>query len=142
MNLDLIQSYDRDFSIKEFLDGSKKAFKLIVKAFQDRNIEKIKNLLSEEVYENFEDEISYRKTKPVTKLKILSIQAELLDINIINKEAFIKVGFMSKQSATDDKLKSKNNETKKVREVKEVWGFKKKMDDPNPNWILAEVSSY
>ncbi len=139
-----IKKIDESFNEIEFLKGAKDAFKVIVSAFQERNIEKVKFLLSKEVYENFADEASFLSGDKSLKNSIVSIKASIIDINILNTELFIKVQFLSSQKNLDVK-KIDNKDEKAVdtknKEIKDIWIFNRDLKDDNPNWKLTEVSS-
>ena len=125
---------DKNFSFNDFLDGAKKAFKLIVIAYKTGNLEEIKSLISKEVYDNFESAGNSNNTKE-SKFNIYSVKASILNIEVIKKLVKIKVEFLSNQEGfIRDKIKRHKN-------IKDIWTFEKNMDASSPIWTLVEVTA-
>lgn len=59
---ELVRS-DASFQPKEFLNGARMAYEMIVMAFADGDRKTLKNLLSKEVYEGFDAAISERESR-------------------------------------------------------------------------------
>ena len=136
VNVEEIIKIDKNFSEDKFLLGAKDAFKMIVNAFQERNIEKVKFLLTSDVYENFANEAAFLSSNNGDRNIISSVKAKILEINILKTNVFIKVEFLSNQ-----KNNKKDKENSKDKEIKDIWIFSKDLKDSNPNWKLKEVSS-
>ncbi len=131
-----IVDLDRNFSFSVFLDGAKSAFNIIVSAYKNKNIQEVKDLLSSEVYENFKNSISQIKSKEDNKdfFKITSLKAAILNIEVEDKLAKIKVEFSSIQEPILEQENKKNNE------IKDIWVFEREMDSESLMWKLVEVS--
>tara|TARA_Y100000385_G_C12955879_1_gene577502 strand:- start:144 stop:722 length:579 start_codon:yes stop_codon:yes gene_type:complete len=132
-----IISLDKNFSFSVFLEGAKSAFNLIVNAYKNKKIEDVKELLSKEVYENFKKSISIKDDKEeiIKVFQISSIEASIVNIEVIEKLVKIKVEFFSLQETT------LINDDNKSIEVKDIWLFERKMDSKSLMWELTEVSS-
>ena len=128
---------DRSFNFQDFLEGAKDAFRIIVMAYKNKNIEEVRALLSKEVFDNFNDSIQgfEEKDKKIGKFSINNIRASILNIEIIKKLARIKVEFLSDQ---EDK---ESEELKKQNNIKDIWVFQKDMSNNSPIWQLVEVSA-
>ena len=124
---------DSSFSIDGFLEGAKRAFKIIVASYKERNIESAENLLSPKVLKAFQEQIN-TQDKKIKSFQITDLKASIIDIEVVKKLAKIKVSFMSKQKNTFEK----KSET---YDVKDIWTFEKILGNNNPIWVLAEVSS-
>ena len=126
---------DKDFSFSTFIDGSKSAFNLIVSAYKNKKIQEVKELLSLEVYENFKKSISKdtSKEEEISSFQIVTLKAEILNIEVIKKLARIKVEFSSTQESILEKG-NKNN-----IEAKDIWVFEREMDSVSLVWKLIEV---
>ena len=68
------------------------------------------------------------------KFFIKSIKASILNIDVSNKTAKIKVEFISHQEDSNDK------KTESKKNIKDIWTFEKDMSENNPIWTLVEVS--
>ena len=132
-----IINLDKNFSFSVFLDGAKSAFNLIVNAYKNKKIQNVKELLSSEVYDNFKKSISKinDKEKKVNTFQIVSLNASIINIEVIEKLVKIKVEFSSLQETI---LENDNNNSK---EVKDIWVFERNMNSQSLMWKLIEVSS-
>ena len=58
--VEIIEENDDLFSAKSFINSSKKAFEMIASSYANGNIEEVKDLLSEKVYDSFASSINER----------------------------------------------------------------------------------
>tara|TARA_Y100000591_G_C21775913_1_gene668286 strand:- start:173 stop:709 length:537 start_codon:yes stop_codon:yes gene_type:complete len=125
---------DKNFNYEVFLEGAKKAFNLIVASYKQNSLEKAKDLISTNVYKAFKKSMEENKDSNSKKsnIKITSLDASILKVEVVKKLARIKVQFLS----TQDIENSKESSTK----IKDVWTFEKEINNQNPNWLLTEVS--
>jgi predicted lipid-binding transport protein (Tim44 family) len=126
-----IKELNPSFTYDKFLLNSKKAFELIVYSFNDNDLSNIKHLITEEVYNLFNQAIIKRDNK---KLEILIKDfnnVEISKIQIINNEIYIDVTFNTKQLR-------KINTTEKEYSLEEIWTFK---NNPNKDKIIWKLSS-
>ena len=132
-----IINLDKNFSFSVFLDGAKSAFNLIVNAYKNKKIQNVKELLSLEVYANFDKSINKinDKEKKVKTFQIVSLTASIVNIEVIEKLVKIKVKFSSLQETIFE------NDNKNSKEVKDIWVFERNMDSQSLMWKLIEVSS-
>ena len=87
-----ILDLDKNFSFHNFIQGAKEAFKIIVEAFNNKNVEEIKHLVSTEVYDNFQKAIDVKDNYET--FNISSVKASILNIKVIKNYANIKVKFL------------------------------------------------
>ena len=129
-----ILDLDKNFSFYNFIQGSKEAFKIIVEAFKNKKVEKIKHLVSKEVYDNFQRAIDLKSSDYET-FNISTVEASILNIEVVKNYANIKVKFLSNQRVT------LNNQTKNLDNIKDVWTFEKDMKTNSLVWKLVEVGT-
>ena len=127
-----ILELDNSFDFKSFIKGAKEAFKIIVESFNNKKLISVQNLVSEEVFEKFQNAIDIKNNSEHSFI-ITSVKAHILDITVKNKFAKIKVEFLSNQ---EKKLSEKVN---RLDNIKDVWTFEKNMIDKSPLWKLVEV---
>ena len=123
---------DENFSFPDFLEGAKKAFEMIVVSYNNNKLEDVNNLLSKEVYEDFDKSIDKTKERQGA-FSVKEIKASILDIKVIKKLAKIKIEFLSNQENI------LNNNIKKNNNIKDIWTFERDMEELSPIWTLVEV---
>jgi predicted lipid-binding transport protein (Tim44 family) len=140
-----INSIDPSFTEQNFLQGSQIAFEMILTAFNAGDKKTLKELLSTEVYKNFETEIDNRKhlatTEENTLIAILS--SEIKSILLEKDFAKIVVEIVSEQI---NLLKNNSGEVIEgdpahVNKVSEIWTFARNLNSDNPNWKLVETGN-
>ncbi len=128
-----ILDLDKNFSFHNFIQGAKEAFKIIVEAFNNKNVEEIKHLVSTEVYDNFQKAIDVKDNYET--FNISSVKASILNIKVIKNYANIKVKFLSNQKVT------LNNKIENLEDIKDIWTFEKDMTTNSLVWKLVEVGT-
>jgi predicted lipid-binding transport protein (Tim44 family) len=133
------------FNPKEFVNGARMAYEMIVVAFADGDRKALKNLLSREVYEGFDAAISERESKgEVVRSSFVGIEkADIIGAEVKDSEANVTLRIVSQLiSATYDKagvLVEGDAET--VAEVNDLWTFARDIRSRDPNWKLIATES-
>ena len=73
------------------------------------------------------------KNSKKKSFNIISVQASILNIEVVKNYANIKVKFLSKQR------ENFNNKIKNLENIEDVWTFEKNMAEDNLVWKLVEV---
>ncbi|SCX18068.1 MULTISPECIES: Tim44/TimA family putative adaptor protein [Agrobacterium] len=136
---------DPSFEPKEFLNGARMAYEMIVMAFADGDRKTLKNLLSKEVYEGFDAAISERESRGEV-IKSTFVGTEKIDIthaSIRDSEEQITLRIISQLiSATYDKDgKVIDGDAENVSEVDDIWTFSRDIRSRDPNWKLIATES-
>jgi len=139
--LTAILSRDPGFDPEQFFSGAKMAYEMIVSGFADGDKRTLKNLLSREVFENFETEIDER-AKRGEKVQASFVGIEKADIQAaeLNRdEAQITIRFVSQMiSATlDSQDEIIDGDLQEVADVIDVWTFARPVKSRDPNWKLV-----
>lgn len=141
--LNLIRA-DRGFSPAKFIEGAKEAFPMIVESFAKGDLRTLKDLLSPGVYAAFEQAIEDRQVKGETvTTEIHSIRkAQVMDVRLIDRMAYIKVRFVADEtSVTRDRDGTLLfGRPDRVTEMNDVWTFGRDLRDKDPTWFLYETS--
>ncbi|OUU62793.1 MAG: hypothetical protein CBC22_03175 [Alphaproteobacteria bacterium TMED62] len=127
-----ILELDKNFDFRSFIQAAKEAFKIIVESFNNKSLTNVKNLISEEVYDKFKNSMDI-KNNSKNSFRVISVQANILNITVKNKFAKIKVEFLSNQ---ESKVSEKSN---RLDNIKDIWTFEKNMSIKSPIWKLVEV---
>lgn len=138
--MDILEQ-DSGFDAEQFLGGAKMAYEMIVTAFADGDKRALQNLLSREVYENFEAVIDERAERgEVVKASFVGVEnSELVGAEMEGDEAHVTVSFVSQIiSATVDKDDNVvDGDLNEVAEVTDVWTFARSVTSRDPNWKLV-----
>ncbi len=142
----LMQIVNRDthFDPPKFLDTAEAAFRTIVTAFAAGDRPALKSLLSESVYQTFENAIAARETageRHTTEIKAI-LSATIEDAELIGDQAAVIVRFTSDQvNLTQDAAGNPVNGTEAVTEIADLWTFERNLKSKDPIWRLAAARS-
>ena len=143
--LDAIAAEDNGFDAKHFLTGARAAYEMIVTAFAEGDRRSLKNLLSREVYDGFENAIRERENRgETTETRFVSIdKADLTGAELRGKTAQLTVRFVSQLiSVTHDRAGAAiEGSPEKVTEVTDVWTFARDISSRDPNWKLVATEA-
>ena len=143
--LEKIFYFDKNFSTKKFLEGAKIAFQSIIKTYAKGEINKIKNLLSNNVFSAFSNEIKSRaKKKHSLEHTLISLKsADIEKINVRSSIADIVVKFASEQVnlLKNEKGKILSGNDEYIENHTDYWTFSKDLKSSNPNWRLIVTKS-
>ena len=136
---------DPSFRPKDFLNGARMAYEMIVMAFADGDRKTLKGLLSKEVYDGFNAAITEREARgEVIKSTFVGIdKTDFLQATVKDQEELITLKIVSQLiSATydrDNKIVDGDAET--VGEVIDIWTFARDIRSRDPNWKLVATES-
>lgn len=136
---------DPSFQPKEFLNGARMAYEMIVMAFADGDRDTLKNLLSKDVYDGFDAAITEREKRgEVVKSTFVGIERiEMTQAAVRDLEEQITLRIISQLiSATYDKDgKLVDGDAENVSEVDDIWTFSRDIRSRDPNWKLIATES-
>jgi len=140
-----IKEIDKTYDHIQFIEGSQVFFKMVLDAFVEGNLDKVKEFIKPSVLKNFNFAIKERNKESETliiNLKIIN-KTEIFSSEISKTVLRISVLFESFQIKA---LKDKDNnlidgDLNKEILVKDIWVFERKINYSNPNWTLIETKS-
>ena len=141
--LDLLVKADPGFNEKEFLEGAKNAFKIIIKSFSDSEIERLKPLLDYDLLNSFTKSVSEREARQERQFSdVVSFKNfEIIKVNITDNLASITLKIISEQIKflvdKNDVLLDGNRDQSEI--IKDKWVFERDISSTNPNWKLVET---
>lgn len=136
-----IKAVDAGFNVREFLNGAKMAFEMILESYNNGDKTQLRNLLSPEIYEDFAAAIDERKIADTHEESTL-VAIESADIThaaLKGKDAVISVTFVSEQ-VTVERDKEGNivsGDPSATELVTDEWTFSRNTRSQNPNWTLT-----
>ena len=141
--LEVLKKGDPNFSEEEFIIGAKQAFKIIIEAFVDSDVEKLKPLIDYELLKSFTKSISEREARQEKQfVDIISInKLDIINISLNDNVASISIKIESEQiKYTIDKNDNILDGNKEVSEIiKDKWVLERDISSNNPNWKLVET---
>ena len=140
-----LKKADHQFSEKQFLTGAAAAFEMILSAYAEGDIAKLKRLLSYDLLQSFTQSIQQRGSDGES----LSISldelrdARIVDAKVFDNVASVTVEFQSTQTRmlTDADDNSIEDEDTGTRELIDIWTFERDLTLEDPNWKLAETET-
>lgn len=118
------------FNHKDFLEGAKKAFEIIITAFNKGDKKTLKNLVSKDVYNTFETAIDSKSNNPNSQFYSLVVDG-ISDARVEAGKIIIAVNFISEQILSEDE--------EKVVKNKDTWVFEKLETSSSPVWTLVST---
>ena len=131
------------FNVREFLQGARGAYEMILMAFENGDVNTLRDFLAPDVLETFETVIDQRADQG------LRIEAEFVGIRELalqnasfdreTGEAEITVRFVGEltsvvRNSDDEIIEGSASEIKRQRDI---WTFARTMGQDNPNWLLV-----
>ena len=132
------------FKKDSFINGAKKAFQVIIEAFNRYDTETLKMLVSPAIYKKMQDVIKQRQADEIAAETdfICFEKVEIIKASVNDKnKALISVEFVSEQV---NLLRNKDNEVIEgdenyIQTIRDVWTFEKKLDAKTLNWVLVST---
>jgi predicted lipid-binding transport protein (Tim44 family) len=118
------ESFDQQI----FLSGAKKAFTILQKAWDDRDLAEIRGLSTDKVFAEIQEQIKASTTENQTD--ILKLEAELLEVREIGSELEATVLF-------DSIMREDINA--QTEQVREIWHFVKPKSNLQSKWLLDGI---
>lgn len=134
---------EKAFDPEHFLQGAQEAFIIIVEAFAKGDLETLRSLLGDAVYDSFEHAVTEREKRGETvTTEIHAIRKmEVTDAFVRDRMAYITIRFTADETCVirgpDDEVISGNPE--RITEMIDVWVFARKLRSRDPRWLLTET---
>ena len=128
--LEVVYMKSNSFDHKVFLEGAKKAFEIIITAFNKGDKKTLNSLVSKDVYAAFETAIDSGSNNPNSQFYSLIVDG-IEDAKVEGGKITIAVNFISEQILGD-------NEENIVKN-KDTWVFEKPENSTGPSWTLVST---
>ncbi|MBI1206184.1 MAG: Tim44/TimA family putative adaptor protein [Azospirillum sp.] len=141
--LQRIRAVDAAFDEKSFLQGARAAFTTIVQAFAKGDLEALRPLLSDDVYDSFAEAIGRRTAAgEIHETRLDRIKdADLLEARLDGRTAYVTAKFVSEQlNVTRDAGGAVvDGDAERFHDVTDIWTFARNTRSRDPNWLLIET---
>lgn len=138
-----LSKIDREFNLKSFAEDSKDIFKKILNFFEKKDRKNLKTLVSEKVYNIFDESIKELEKKEQTlDTEIVRFKDIVIkDVNVENKFASIIIEFTSEQTTVlkDAAGKVIKGDDNYLETITDVWVFGRNYNIKNSKWLLYET---
>ncbi|MEM9708366.1 MAG: Tim44/TimA family putative adaptor protein [Pseudomonadota bacterium] len=134
---------DPEFSVREFLEGARGAYEMILMAFEAGDLTEVRQFLSDDVAESFDEVIAARNEQGLTiEANFVGVRDTSLhgaEFNETTSDGEVTVRFVGEltsvvKNEAGDVVEGNPNEIKRQRDV---WTFSRAMASNDPNWQLV-----
>lgn len=140
-----IRAVDPNFDADSFAEGARAAFEMIVGAFAAGDVQTLRPLLNDAVFQRFSDAVRERELQKQTlETTIVAIKAaDLHEAHLEGRTAFVTVRFVSDQInvVRDASGKVVDGEPGQTVELVDLWTFARDTRSRDPNWLLVATAT-
>lgn len=141
-----MKAVEPSFGVGEFLGGARGAYEMILMAFENGELEPVRQFMSDDVLEAFDGVVQMRNEKG------LRVEAEFVGVremdlanatfNDETAEAEISVRFIGELTSVvrDSAGEIVEGDPSEIKRQRDVWTFARVMGSDNPNWQLVATS--
>ncbi len=134
---------DPAFNVHEFTHGARAAYEMIVMAYENGDLDTLREFLAPDVFQPFADAIETRNAKGYT------VQADFIGVREVTltdahfdpatNEGDISMRFIGELTSVvrDPDGKIVEGDPKEIKQQRDVWTFSRNMASDNPNWLLV-----
>ncbi len=134
---------DPSFSVHEFTHGARQAYEMIVMAYENGDLDTLRQFLAPDVYQPFADAIEARKAKGYT------VEADFVGVREVTvvdahfepetSEGDVSIRFLGELTSVvrDPSGAVVEGDPKEIKQQRDVWTFTRNMASENPNWLLT-----
>jgi len=135
---------DPQFSKRDFIEGARTAYPMILEAFADGDRDTLKNLLVPDVYKVYDETILAREAeeqKQVTDLGRL-LDAALIGCEVEKSIVRLSVEYEADiaSAVLDAAGETVQGDPDMLARIKEIWTFEKSLKSSDPTWRLSDVA--
>ena len=138
-----IRLADQRFDLRQFLQGARGAFEMIVEAYSAGDKKALRPLLADDVFNGFAGAIDQRQAAGQTlDTQLISIRgADVVEAALHGSNARIGIRFASEQvNVVRDRDGSVvDGDPTTAEEVVDIWTFERDTRNADPNWALVET---
>ena len=135
---------DPSFSKKDFIEGARMAYPMILEAFAEGDRDTLSSLLAPDVYELYDQTLAEREEanqKQITDLGRL-IDARLVACDVVKNKAQISVEYEADiaSAVLNEHGETVLGDPDLLARIKETWTFEKDLKSSDPTWRLVDVA--
>lgn len=141
--LTAMKRVDPTFSVHEFTHGARQAYEMIVMAYENGDLDTLREFLSPEVFPPFAEAIEARRAKGyAVEANFVGIrEVTVVDAHFdgATNEGDVSVRFLGELTSVvrDPSGVVVEGDPKEIKQQRDVWTFTRNMASDNPNWLLT-----
>jgi len=134
---------DRTFSVADFSHGARGAYEMIVMAYENGDLDTLRQYLAPDVFQPFEQAINARNAKgysvEASFAGIREVKLQDARFNPATNEGDITVRFLGELTSVvrDAEGRIVEGAPNELKQQRDVWTFTRDMTSENPNWLLT-----
>lgn len=138
-----MKGLDPTFNVREFLQGARGAYEMILMAFENGDMASVKPFLSEDVYAAFAGVLEAREAEGLTVqatfvgISELGVRNATFDRDSSEAELTIKFVGELTEVVRDSAGEIVEGNPNAIKRQKDIWSFARTMGSDDPNWILV-----
>jgi predicted lipid-binding transport protein (Tim44 family) len=133
------------FNVTDFLAGARGAYEMIVMGYERGELDDIKPILSEEIYDSFVDGVAAREDQGLTIeasfIGVREMSLENVTLDPDTKEAEMTLKFVAEltQAVRNSEGEIVEGSVTDAKKQKDTWVFSRHMGSDDPNWFLVST---
>ncbi len=141
--LTAMKRIDPSFNVTQFLTGARSAYEMILIAFEHGDLDSVKDFISPEVYDAFEQVVHQRADQGLTikatfvGISDLGLKEATFDPQTREAEVTVKFTGELNYVVRDQAGDIVDGDPNAIKRQKDVWTFARVMDSADPNWRLV-----
>ena len=141
-SLKKIKEVESSFSVSQFVSGAKKAYEIILMAYEKGDLDVLETHLEDDVYKDFESVVTDRANKgyivEASFIGVREIRIKNVHLDMEKKFAEITVFFKCELTST---VRDKENNiiegsSSEIRKHSDLWTFGRRLGSEDPSWKL------
>lgn len=141
-----MKTVEPSFNVGQFTAGAKAAYEMILMAFENGDVDTLRDFLSDDVYESFLGAVAAREDSG------LKIEANFIGVretklaeaafDTVSNEAEITMRFVGELTSVVRNAEGEivEGDETEVKKQKDVWTFARTMGSDDPNWKLVATN--
>jgi predicted lipid-binding transport protein (Tim44 family) len=141
-----MKGVDHSFNVREFLQGARGAYEMILMAFERGDLSGVKAFIAPEVFDAMAGVIDEREKNGLkveaTFVGISDLALKDATFDRQSREAEVSVRFMGELTEVVRNAAGEivSGSSSSIKKQKDVWTFARTMGSNDPNWILVATS--
>lgn len=141
--LKAIKNAEPGFDVREFMDGARAAYEMLLMAFETGDKDTLRQFLSQEVFDLFSSVIDDRRARElsidVRFVGIRSAEPIVASLDPATNTAEVTVRYAAEiiMSARNPQGEVVEGDPSTVRRINDVWTYSRVLGRGDPNWILV-----